>query len=360
MLDGPTSFETPIPQPLRELPQLPEHVLSVLAGVEPELTALEQKPRFPTREETHCFREGLVQNAQVLLAHKAEIFGLLEMVTGQPQSEAMMDSLLLAAISTDFGKLGPDRLNSGEVPMNMVARVYREFRWDESHVAWLAQPDNFHQIEDHLRGLSAEQIDLLQSKNKGRTVIPFEAAVEVMKQVALQRNSNEQRAEIEQMFSLTETDEAMLMRFGLSKDMPLSQVFTALHCRSNADLLPKITIPQPDRDYACGHHFPSGITLLPEGVVERHHLDGQLGADEAFTNYVANTALLAVTDRLQGFVQRSNVSPREAMSRTTDGVLNDIKDNFRGHPQLTEIQRIYAEVLLFALEHRLAEYYAAS
>jgi hypothetical protein len=182
--------------------------------------------------------------------------------------------------------------------------------------------------------------------------------VEVMRQVAIEKYPDYEE-EVANIFSVSEADEAELQQYGMSGDTPLARVFTALHCKANGVLLPQLNIGIPEKDYACGHHLPAGIDLLPDTVVEDYQLDGSKRASKPFVQYVANAAFLAVTDRIQGFMHRSGVSAYEAQQATIVSILmNDIKQNFSGDFKKDYVEGIFSVVLGCVAVNKLAAYYA--
>lgn len=315
-------------EPLKPLDHLPREMVNTSMGIENELLALGVGPKYPMNgPEDHSFREGLEQNERLLWTNRKEIAELLTRLTGREVEEEEIFKLVTASIVTDLGKVGSNPIRAGEVPQNLVARVYREFRWTQ------AQADR---------------------AGQGRTTVPFGRAVEVMRELAWERYPND-RDEIERIFSF---DEAELGEYGFDANTPLAQVFTGLHLRANAKLLPQLGIAIPERDYASGHHFPAGLKLLPrESVVEVYDLNGVKGDTESFLGYVANAAILTVTDRLQGLVQRSYKTPMEACDLLRQSISKELEANFGDHPNHDRIVGIFGEVMGFVIKNRFAEYY---
>lgn len=312
---------------LRPLEALPPDLLQFTTGLDSELGALELLPRFQMNGlEEHSFREGLMQNAQILWTYRKELGNTLEDLLGRSVTEEDIKKLVRAAIVTDLGKVGPNPVKPGEIPQNLVARVYREFRWTQAH--------------SDLAG-------------EGRTTVPFGEAVKVMRELALEKYPAD-KDEIERIFSL---DEAELKEFGFDANTPLAQVFTGLHLRANARLLSQLEIPIPERDYASGHHFPAGLELLPDSIVKDYELDGKRVPSSLLIDYVVNTAILAVTDRLQGFIQRSAMGIEKAQRVTSVSMMNDIVSHFSLHPYRGQIEGMYASVLAFVVNNRFAKYY---
>jgi hypothetical protein len=247
-------------------------------------------------------------------------------------SSNTMRSLALGTICTDLGKAG-DLLptEDGYNPDNFIARLYR-MRWIKEHAEYCG---------------------------KSRTEIPLEEALIVMAAVAKKNHPKTPPDEIDKSFTLSDQDRALLAskNYQLSLSTPLSRAFTELHVKADDVLLKKLEIDLPERAYACGHHLPAGLNLIPAEIVEMYHLNGDQGADELFISYIANTAVIVVADKLQGYIHRSGQLPQDGLISTVKDITEGLESNFANHPLKKKIIEIYTKVFEFAIVNHLAEYY---